>query len=152
MKKKILYIIILLVLFTPIISVLAATPKVSCGNVTGIPRKIPELTSLAITIIQIAVPVILVVMGSLDLFKGVTAGKEEEMKKGQKLFIKRLIVGAIIFFVVVIAKFVISIVAEASSANIIECIDCFTSNNCNGVDFEDMGEQIGEGISEALEG
>jgi len=129
MKKKILYIIILLILFTPIISVLAA-PKVSCGNVTDIPRKIPELTSLAITMIQIAVPVILVVMGSLDLFKGVTAGKEDEIKKGQQLFIKRLIVAGIIFFVVVIAKFVISIVAEASSANIIECIDCFTSNNC----------------------
>ena len=130
MRKKIFYIITLLILFMPIISVIAA-PKVSCGNVTDIPRKIPELTSLAITMIQIAVPVILVIMGSLDLFKGVTAGKEDEIKKGQQLFIKRLIVAAIIFFVVVIAKFVISIVAESSSANIIECIDCFTSNNCN---------------------
>lgn len=127
MKKKILYIIILLILFTPIISALAA-PKVSCGNVTDIPRKIPELTSMAITMIQIAVPVILVIMGSLDLFKGVTAGKEDEIKKGQQLFIKRLIVAGIIFFVVVIAKFAISIVAEASSANIIECIDCFTNH------------------------
>ena len=131
MKKKLIYIIILLVLFTPIISVLAATPKVSCGNVTDIPKKIPELTSMVITMIQIAVPVILVIMGSLDLFKGVTAGKEDEIKKGQQLFVKRLIVAGIIFFVVVIAKFVISIVADTSSANIIECIDCFTSNNCN---------------------
>ena len=130
MRKKIFYIITLLILFTPIISVLAA-PKVSCGNVTDIPRKIPELTSMAITMIQIAVPLILVIMGSLDLFKGVTAGKEDEIKKGQQLFIKRLIVAAVIFFVVVIAKFVISVVAESSSANIIECIDCFTSNNCN---------------------
>ncbi len=104
---------------------------VSCGNVTDIPRKIPELISMAITLIQIAVPVILVVMGSLDLFKGVTAQKEDEIKKGQQLFVKRLIVAAIIFFVVVIVKFVISIVAEASSTNIIECIDCFLSNNCN---------------------
>ena len=127
MKKKILYIITLMILFTPIISVLAA-PKVSCGNVTDIPRKIPELTSMAITMIQIAVPVILVIMGSLDLFKGVTAGKEDEIKKGQQLFIKRLIVAGIIFFVVVIAKFVISIVAEAGSGNIIECIDCFTNS------------------------
>ena len=127
MRKKIFYVIALIILFMPFISVIAA-PKVSCGNVTDIPRKIPELTSLAITMIQIAVPVILVVMGSMDLFKGVTAQKEDEIKKGQQMFIKRLIVAAVIFFVVVIAKFAISIVAESSSANIIECIDCFTNS------------------------
>ena len=127
MRKKIFYVITLIILFTPIISVIAA-PKVSCGNVTDIPRKIPELTSMVITMIQIAVPVILVVMGSMDLFKGVTAQKEDEIKKGQQLFIKRLIVAGIIFFVVVIAKLVISIVAESSSSNIIDCIDCFTDS------------------------
>lgn len=104
--------------------------KVSCGNVTGIPRKIPELTSYSVTVIQIAVPVILVVMGSLDLFKGVTAQKEDEIKKMQQLFIKRLIVAGSIFFVIVIAKLLISVVAESSSANIVECVDCFLSNSC----------------------
>jgi len=129
MKKKMLFIIILLIMLIPILDVSAAS-KVSCGNVTNIPSKIPELTSLAITMIQIAVPVILVIMGSLDLFKGITAGKEDEIKKGQQMFIKRLIVGALIFFVIVIAKFLISIVAEADTANIVECIDCFLSNDC----------------------
>lgn len=131
MKKKILYVISLLILFTPVLNVLAATTKVSCGNVTDIPRRIPELISMAITILLIAVPVILVIKGSFDLFKGITVGSEDEIKKGQKLFIKRLVVSGLIFFVVVIAKFGISIVAEASSANIMECIDCFISNNCN---------------------
>lgn len=150
MKKKILYIIILLILFTPIISVMAA-PKVSCGNVTRIPGKIPELTSMAITMIQIAVPVVLVVMGSLDLFKGVTAGKEDEIKKGQKLFIKRLIVAGIIFFVIVAAKFVISIVAESSSDDIIECIDCFTSNNCKKSGIFQGIESIIENAKETIQ-
>lgn len=105
--------------------------KVSCGNIDDIPRKIPELTSMAINIIHIAVPVILVIMGSLDLFKGITAQKEDEIKKGQQVFIKRLILAAIIFFVVVIAKLLISVVANSSSDNISSCIDCFISNNCN---------------------
>lgn len=103
---------------------------VGCGNVTEIPKKIPELTSLAVTIIEIAVPVLLVVMGTIDLFKGITAQKEDEIKKGQQIFIKRLIVGAIIFFIVVIVRLLISVVAEENSQNIIECIDCFF----NGVD------------------
>ena len=130
MKKKYIYIVILIAVFMPVFDVVAAS-KVSCGNVTGIPAKIPELTSFAVTMIQIAVPVILVVMGSMDLFKGITAQKEDEIKKGQQLFIKRLIAGALIFFVVVIAKLLISVVADTSSENIIECIDCFLSNECN---------------------
>ena len=39
--------------------------------------------------------------------------------------------GALIFFVVVIAKLLISVVADTSTANIIECVDCFLSNKCN---------------------
>ena len=106
--------------------------KISCGNVTGIPEKIPELTSFAITVIQIAIPIVLVVMGSLDLFKGLSAQKEDEIKKGQQMFVKRLIYAAVIFFVVVIAKLLISVVADSTTSNnIAECIDCFLSGTEN---------------------
>ena len=106
--------------------------KVSCGNVDEIPEKIPELTSFAITIIQIAIPIVLILMGSIDLFKGITANKEDEIKKGQQMFIKRLIYAAVIFFIVVIVKFLISIIADSTtSGNIVECIDCFLSGTEN---------------------
>lgn len=102
------------------------TKKVNCGNVTGIPEKIPELTSFAIIFIQIAVPIVLIILGTLDLFKGITASKEDEIKKGQQIFIKRLISAAIIFFVIVVAKLFISVVADSTTSNnIAECIDCF---------------------------
>lgn len=132
MKKKVFGIVTFAIMFLPIISVSAAT-KVSCGNVTGIPEKIPELTSFAVTVIQIAIPIVLVVLGSLDLFKGVSAQKEDEIKKGQQMFIKRLIYAAVIFFVVVIVKFLISVVVDSTTSNnIAECIDCFLSGpkNC----------------------
>ena len=106
---------------------------VSCGDglLTGIPNAIPKVLSIAYTIIQIAVPVVLVVTGSLDLFKGITASKEDEMKKGQQIFIKRLIVAALIFFVFVIVKVIISFVAEGDSVAIMECAECFINNNCD---------------------
>jgi len=108
--------------------------KVYCGTGEGsfkdIPAKIPELTSYIIKLIQVLVPVILVIFGSIDLFKGITAGKEDEIKKGQQIFIKRLVVGVIIFLVVIIVKFFISIVADANKSNIADCIDCFISNDC----------------------
>ena len=130
MKKKILFIITLLCLFIPVLNVSAVT-KVSCGNIPGIAAKIPELTSMAVTIIQVAVPVILVILGSIDLFKGITAGKEDEMKKGQQMFIKRLIAAALIFFVFIAVKLVISFVADKSTSDIMDCAECFINNECD---------------------
>ena len=127
MKKKNLLILLIGLMTLPIMNVNA----VNCGNVTGIPAKIPQLTSLVITIIEIAVPIILVITGSIDLLKGVAAQKEDEIKKGQQLLIKRLITGVIIFFFVMIVKFIISAVADTNDTNnITSCMDCFLSNKC----------------------
>lgn len=129
--KKIKYVMVVLCCFFISSFKIYAVTKVACGNITGIPQKIPELTSFVVNLIQIAVPIILVLMGSIDLFKGITASKEDEIKKGQSIFIKRLIIAAIIFFVVVIVKFIISLVADSTSgSNISQCIDCFVTNNC----------------------
>lgn len=106
------------------------TSKVSCGNVTSIPAKIPELTSDFINILMIAVPIILVIMGSLDLVKGITSQKEDEIKKGRQIFVKRLIAGAMVFFVVAAVKLIVSVVSNTGKANLVECVDCFISNKC----------------------
>ena len=69
--------------------------------------------------------IVLVIMGMLDLFKGIYAQKEDEIKKGQQIFIKRLITAALVFFVVLIVKLVISLVADDKGTGIIECASCF---------------------------
>ena len=74
-------------------------------------------------------PILLIIFGSIDLVKGITAQKEDDMKKGQQLFIKRLIAAFIIFFVFTIVKVVVSIASD--NAEIINCAECFISNNCN---------------------
>lgn len=138
--KKILNICFILLISLIFIDIVGAETynnyspaTVSCGDglLTGIPNAIPKVLSIAYTIIQIAVPVVLVVIGSLDLFKGITANKEDEMKKGQQMFIKRLIAAALIFFVFVIVKVVVSFVVEGDSTRIMECAECFINNNCD---------------------
>ena len=147
--KKLKKIFIMLIMFAPIISVSAASKKVSCGNITRIPARIPELTSMVVTIIQVAVPVILIIMGMMDLFKGITAQKEDEIKKGQQTFIKRLIVAVLIFFIAVIVKFIVSIVSQVSSVSIIQCIDCFVSNKCEKM--KGVSGVIGGAVQSAVE-
>lgn len=105
----------------------------SCGGgyLKEIPELVPKVVKLAYTIIQIAVPVVLVIMGSLDLFKGISAQKEDEIKKGQQAFVKRLIYAAIVFFVLVIVKVLISAVADSSGSKILECAECFLEGKCD---------------------
>ena len=106
--------------------------KVACGGdkiiLDDIPSKIPQLTSEVFTLLLIAVPLLLVIMGTIDLYKGITADKEDEIVKGRKLFIKRLIIGAIVFLIMGITKLVISVIDNSSnSSRIINCVDCFIS-------------------------
>ena len=109
----------------------------SCGEglIEKIPSIVPKTVSIIYKIIQIAVPVVLVIFGMMDLFKGITAQKEDEIKKGQQLFIKRLIVAALIFFMFVIVKVVISVAADATGARIIKCTECFIENKCDGLEY-----------------
>ena len=140
MKKKNIFILFLCMFFVGMSFVSADTYNnidsdalLSCGAglMTDIPSLIPKVVSIAYTVIQIAVPVVLVIMGSLDLFKGITAQKEDEIKKGQQIFVKRLIAAVLVFFAFVITKILISVVADSTGANILECTECFIENDCD---------------------
>ena len=140
MNKKRFYLMLLLITFVPLISGQAVTYDnfdpdglVSCGRklMTEIPTMITQTVRIAYIIIQVAVPVVLVVMGSLDLFKGISAQKEDEIKKGQNMYIKRLIAAAVVFFVFAITKIVISFAADETNNRILECADCFLENKCD---------------------
>jgi len=138
MRKKILILLTFtLTLFINVSCAFAETynnytsTTVACGELSNIPTLIPKVVSIAYMVIQIAVPVVLVIMGSLDLFKGITAQKEDEIKKGQQMFVKRLISAALVFFVFAIIKLLISFVADSSTNPILECAECFLENDCN---------------------
>ena len=95
-------------------------------------RKIAEITSWIVSLLEIAVPVILVIFGSIDFVKAIVSQKDDEIKKGQQIFIKRLITGIIIFFIVVFTKLLVSAVSGDNNdkKGFIDCIDCFVNNKC----------------------
>ena len=94
---------------------------VACGNGVDIPEQLAHIVAMIVKFIYIGVPILLIIWGMLDLGKAVISQKEDDIKKGQQTFLKRLIAALIVFFVVVIVKFVIGLVATDGS--IIECID-----------------------------
>lgn len=137
MKKKILLLFVLVMGFCFIPNVFATSIS-SCDSVISssvmIDPKVPEIVSTIVNAIKIAVPILLVIFGSIDLVKGITAQKDDEIKKGQQIFIKRLIAGALVFFVFMVVQLVISLAAgnsgKANSQNIMTCVNCFINNNC----------------------
>lgn len=95
------------------------------GDSAQFDYQLAKIVKYVILIIQIVVPIILVVMGLLDFLKAVAAQKEDDIKAGQKLFIKRLLAGVLVFFVIALVKLVISIAANSSSDGIMNCASCF---------------------------
>lgn len=49
--------------------------------------------------VRIIVPILIILLGTLDFAKAVLAGKEDNMKKAQSTFVKRVIAGVVVFFI-----------------------------------------------------
>ena len=87
----------------------------------------PQVVSVVVTVIKIGIPILLIILGMIDLGKAVVAQKEDEIKKGQSLFIRRLISALLVFLVVFIVQLVVRFVASGENADISQCINCFVS-------------------------
>lgn len=79
-----------------------------------------------VTIVKIAVPILLIVMGSIDFMKAVMAGKEDEIKKSQGTFVKRAIAAVIVFFVPTVVGVMLSLLEQDSIKNN-NCFICVTN-------------------------
>lgn len=110
---------------------MACSVTVACGGTNGIPVALPIFIHNIITIIKIAVPIILVIMGMLDFAKAVISSDEKGMKDTQSKFVKRIIGAVSIFLVVTIVQLVFNIVNTDDTNEMASCIDCFINGDCN---------------------
>ena len=83
---------------------------------------------LIVRVMQIAIPILLILMGTIDLGKAVAAQKEDDMKKAQRNFINRLLIGAVVFLVFAIIELVVNLISPDNSDNVMNCVECFLSD------------------------
>lgn len=102
---------------------------VTCLEDVKINAFFPDVVHLIINIIRIGVPIVLIILGMMDMFKAMTAQKEDEIKKAQGLFVKRLVAGVLVFLVFVIVELLFSVLSSFSGTgaddNIWDCAQCF---------------------------
>lgn len=87
---------------------------VDCSSSSTLVQVI-ALVRFILNIICIAVPIIMILMGTIDLFKAVTAGKEEDIKKKQKALITRVIAGVLVFLVPTIVMLIMSLLGAGGN-------------------------------------
>ena len=58
-----------------------------CANL----KPIISIIKTVLNLVRFAVPLVLIVIGTFDIFKAVVASKEDEIKAAQKLLIKRVV-------------------------------------------------------------
>ena len=100
-----------------------------CGGLDPIIRIIKKGV---FPIVQIGIPILLIVFGTIDLGKAVISSDDKEVKQAQSRLIKRCIYAVAIFFITTLVSIIMSLVgrgADQSEANTQNWADCWNSIN-----------------------
>lgn len=101
---------------------------------------IVAIAKTIITIIQWGIPIVLIIMGSIDMFKAVSSGDEKTTKEAKDKFIKRLIYAVVAFLIPFIISLIFSLVgsifgnatggdAVTASNTVSQFFQCWNNNN-----------------------
>ena len=83
-----------------------------------------NVINTVINLIRIGIPVILIIMGSVDLGKAVMQSKEEDIKKAQSLLIKKAIAAVVVFLLATIIKLILKLIGNAGDSESV--LTCFS--------------------------
>ncbi len=90
--------------------------------------------------IKIVVPIILILVGMLDLAKAVSAKKEDDIKNAQNALIKKAIAAVLVFLVATIVSLLMGVVNGRAYKECMDCIDHPFSNKCKAYQIDNDGK------------
>lgn len=93
-----------------------------------------QIVGYVLLVFKIVIPILLIILGMLDLGKAVIASKDDEIKKSISSLVKRAIAAVIIFLLPTIVSFLIGIVGgfnqdTEAQADYDVCRSCIVSPN-----------------------
>ena len=101
-----------------------------------------QIVGWVVLVFKILVPILLIILGMVDLGKAVVGSKEDDIKKATQSLINRAIAAIVIFFIPTIVAVIMSVIADfrdsGAKADFEECKkclldpkDCDTSNDAS---------------------
>lgn len=99
-----------------------------------------------VLILRIAIPLILIVLGMVDLGKAVVASKDDAINKAVSQLIRRFIAAVAVFFVPIIVSALFNVLklADITSGDANICFQCVTNVNGDGCDTSNAIKPIGQ--------
>lgn len=94
-----------------------------CGELGGV----VVIVKFILGIIQWVVPIILIMLGTIDLVKAVIAGKEDDIKKNQQVLFKRLIAAVIVFIIPLLVGIIMGLIGQK------EWRECWKNTEANQI-------------------
>jgi hypothetical protein len=148
MNKKVKNVLYILIVF-----VITFIPNVFAADwdfcaIKG-PLQVMKAAGTAIYIAKIMVPILLILMGSIELIKVVLNGDDKSFKSSINNLVKKFVEGILIFFLPTIVFWVLGMVANATDAytNYSKCNVCFNhpfDSSCNS-EISNAQEYINDG-------
>ena len=125
-RKNISFLIILFVSFILMINVNAETTEIVAEHFCRDMANTLKLVGYFITVIKILVPLLVVIMGSLDFYHIVMSGKDSDLKKEALILGKRVLMGVIVFLMPSIVNLAVNTLDNNPNADYKVCVDCLT--------------------------
>ncbi len=168
MKKKIWLVIICLMLFIPTTKVVSKTTETNqtetgqaenlaeTENVTiegqikaitctgnekdQIPANVPKFIRALYNVLKVMIPLFIIFLGMFDFIRAVVSSNDTDMDNQKNKFVRRLIAGVTIFFVLAFVQWIFGLIGEQE--NILGCVSCFLSDekDCHEAGYIDPGK------------
>ena len=94
-------------------------------------NNIMYLIGVVVGVIKIAVPVILIIVGMVDLIKAITSQDEKQIKPATTFLVKKVVIGIIIFLVPTIVRLLMNIIAQSDYEDCINCVTSVWGSGCS---------------------
>lgn len=89
-----------------------------------------KVLGYVVTIFKIVIPLLLIILGMVDLGKAVVSSDDKAISKSVSALVKRFIAAIVVFFVPTIVSAIfnaLSIMSEAEQADYNVCVQCVTN-------------------------
>lgn len=103
---------------------------IRCGG-AYIPSNLVSFSSKLVGFIQVAVPIIIILTGMIELLKAVISSDEKKMDESKGSLMRKFIAGIAIFLVFVIVKFAFSMLDNMTVDRYLNCASCFINEECD---------------------
>lgn len=118
-----LFIFALALYILPDLVYAATSAKVPFCDYAGV-RRTFKICGMVINIAKLLVPILIIVMGMIDIFKTVTSGKSDDLTGGLMKLAKRIIAGLIIFFLPAVLDAAFDELIGYDDSGFTQCTNC----------------------------